>query len=534
MVASIRLTLSLAFVLLTVSAASATAAPGDLDPSFGTYGKYLSPIEGSTTGEEVVVQPDGAILVGGGSPAGSTIFRFTAAGLPDPSFGQNGRAVLPSVFGDTSVALQGDKIVAAATAGGRVVVFRLRSDGALDQSFAAGGTADTGLPSAGYAPQLAIDSEQRIVVSVMSAPIPGVAVARLLPDGESFDPTFAGGVVYHDADSGGLVEAIALGPANEITVLASTFAGPIRSRLFRFRGDGSLDPGFGTGGAAEVLPGVSAYFDDVVVRPDGSLIAVGQVVGGSRTPGVIAALTPAGQPDPGFAGDGAVEIESAGSELGAVGLDSQGRILVTGSAITALRKTGLLLGRYLPDGSPDATFGVDGTASAIFGRATTTGRALATTTDGRIVVAAERITGFRSTHYVLGLMRFLISDGPRDPDADGVLGKRDRCPQLGGTARNRGCPLIEREVELEVHQHGVKGTVVTRSSACDGVGRAAIFGVQPGRDDLVGRVKINKNGRFRARLGPRFRGRVYASLGTNLTQVAGLCGPASSNKVSVG
>jgi hypothetical protein len=245
---------------------------------------------------------------------------------------------------------------------------------------------------------------------------------------------------------------------------------------------------------------------------------------------VVVSLDPAGKLDPAFAGDGAADLESA--SLTGVALDAQGRILATGS-LSATPSVRALLARFLPNGSLDQTFGTAGRASAGFGRIPTVGRAVAIAPDGRIVITTNRITGFRSDHLVMGLMRFVVTDGPRDPDGDGVLGKRDRCPDLGGKARNHGCPLIKRQLELEVRGLAVKGTL-DAPRQCSGIDRAAIFEVQPGRDDLLARAAVGRRGGFHLGLGAQFEGRVYAKLRAHINPIAGLCGAARSNKVSVG
>jgi hypothetical protein len=265
----------------------------------------------------------------------------------------------------------------------------------------------------------------------------------------------------------------------------------------------------------------------MAMRPDGSSVVAGHLKASGD--GVVAALTLNGQLDQRFASDGATEFPSGvPGSLYAVGIDSEGRVLATG---TGSRR--LWLARYLPNGMPDPGFGTNGVASARFDRATAQGRSLAFTPDGRIVVAAERVTGFRSDFLVLGLMRFLVANGPRDPDGDGVLGGRDRCPDLGGTARHRGCPVLTRRVELTGFAHAARG-VVDAARPCTGIDRAAIYQVRPGRDDFLGRATINALGHFRARFEPSFRGRVYARLHKHLNPSVGICGSARSNTDVVG
>jgi uncharacterized delta-60 repeat protein len=70
------------------------AAPGDLDPTFGSGGKQ---------GESVVIQPDGKILAAGGGVFGvNTDFqlsRYSDDGALDLSFGADGMLTTDFFFG---------------------------------------------------------------------------------------------------------------------------------------------------------------------------------------------------------------------------------------------------------------------------------------------------------------------------------------------------------------------------------------------------------------------------------------------------
>jgi len=96
------------------------AENGSLDPGFGVDGKVVVESELTSYGLALAIQSNGRILVGGwrhidaGSPAKTVIavWRFTADGLPDSTFGDNGR-VDESVADDSkpygyALALQAD------------------------------------------------------------------------------------------------------------------------------------------------------------------------------------------------------------------------------------------------------------------------------------------------------------------------------------------------------------------------------------------------------------------------------------------
>src|SRR5262245_39163322 len=124
---------------------------GALDPSFGTGGKVTTDFGGSAGVSSFALQPDGKIVAAGGafingSPA-FALARYNSNGALDAGFGAGGKVT--TGFGGryeraTSVALQPDgKIVVA----GQSVIdlfndfllARYNSDGALDNTFGAGG-----------------------------------------------------------------------------------------------------------------------------------------------------------------------------------------------------------------------------------------------------------------------------------------------------------------------------------------------------------------------------------------------------------
>jgi uncharacterized delta-60 repeat protein len=110
--------------------ATAMAAPGGLDPTFGTGGAATVDFGGQDTAFAEAIQPDGRIIAAGETDAGANggfdmaITRLTASGALDSTFGSGGLVKLD--FGNTdtgtAVALQPD---------GRIVV--------AGQTFAASG-----------------------------------------------------------------------------------------------------------------------------------------------------------------------------------------------------------------------------------------------------------------------------------------------------------------------------------------------------------------------------------------------------------
>jgi uncharacterized delta-60 repeat protein len=101
------------------------------DTAFGNLGKVITPVGGLGAGAaSVAVQADGRIVAAGGTATpGLTVVRYTAGGLPDPTFGPGGLVSVPLGPPATATALlvqPGDgKVVVGGTtpvSGGPVVL----------------------------------------------------------------------------------------------------------------------------------------------------------------------------------------------------------------------------------------------------------------------------------------------------------------------------------------------------------------------------------------------------------------------------
>jgi uncharacterized delta-60 repeat protein len=151
---------------------------------------------------DVLVQPDGRILVAGTSAAGSgiAIARYFPSGALDPSFGLGGRVGQTGWLPDGSVtqlALAPDgKILIAGVVGTNencdAFVARYLADGTPDTSFGAGGRVVLPRPGAEWVTSLLVQPNGRVVLaghtSVLVDPVVSF-VFRLLQNGR-FDTSF--------------------------------------------------------------------------------------------------------------------------------------------------------------------------------------------------------------------------------------------------------------------------------------------------------------------------------------------------------
>jgi uncharacterized delta-60 repeat protein len=344
--------------------ASALAAPGDLDISFGNGG-----IVSSSTGvtenfglpADVAVQTDGKIVAVSKhetcAPTCQSEFlveRFNSDGSLDSSFGGGG-LVLTSFAGSSEAAASSvivepsGKILVGGAAGGELALARYNSDGGLDSSFGGGDGKVTAAVSASNASGFRSESGSM----------------ALLPNGQ----VVLGGNVslnQHNPQTG------------------ESFWEP-HMVVARFTADGSLDTSFGTGGIA-IGPEGDLY--GLAVDGSGRILAAGW----SSHEFAVARFTSSGSLDTSFAGTGLVKmnLNVTGSKAADVLVQPGGKILASGYGI------GMTLFRFNENGSLDSSFGGgDGTVTPSFGSPCCIGGSavgLALEADGRIVIAGGLIT----------------------------------------------------------------------------------------------------------------------------------------------
>lgn len=161
-----------------------------------------------------------------------------------------------------------------------------------------------------------------------------------------------------------------------------------------FAADGDTDESFGTSGIIRTdFYGDRDYARGVTTQADGKIIVVGQTraLSSSNLDFAVARYTDTGQLDPTFDGDGKLSTEIDGSSDRAfdVAVQSDGKIVVAGSALTSSGFS-LVLVRYNTDGALDNSFSGDGIATAVInGSAAYSRVAVALQSDGKILIAGS-------------------------------------------------------------------------------------------------------------------------------------------------
>jgi uncharacterized delta-60 repeat protein len=374
--------------LFLALSASVSAAPGDLDLSFGNGGIVVTPIINAPYYAETTsmqVQPDGKIVVGGrikgeedfdGNPFTVSFFlaRYHPNGTLDASFGTNGKIVAPITPGgeivSEDIALQPDgKIVPVGHSNiGFAINFainRYNSDGTLDASFGTGGRVVT---PEGYANEVAVQADGKIVVvgfGSFDGLGTGFAVIRYNTNG-SLDTSFGRGGKVHTRFSTNIdgANAVMLQPDGKIVAAGLNISSVNETYSFalaRYNANGSLDSGFGVGGkVVHTLPNGSAILNDAVLQPDGRIVVVGR--GFANLPvSVIVRYNANGSVDTSFAQNGIFTTEGNFDVSRGIALQSDGKLVAFGSARTDFTfNSRFAVARLNPNGTPDTSFGTNG------------------------------------------------------------------------------------------------------------------------------------------------------------------------------
>jgi uncharacterized delta-60 repeat protein len=325
----IRAITALTLGTLALSSGVALAAAGDLDPTFGGDGKEILPSSGFP--EAVLVQPDGKIVVVGSDPTRSDF-----------------------------------------------VVWRLHPGGSLDDTFDGDGTAIADFGGQDLASAAALQPDGKIVVAGSTDALPSsrnVAVARFKPS-DALDPTFDPGggdgdgkkIITNSLQTS--VAAVLVQPDGRIALAGSDFNGRYQNfAITRLRPGGALD---GTTFEPADLGDGHHFVTSAALAPDGGIVAAGST-SPQAAPGdpdtdrntAVARYTPEGSLDTTFTGTGKTTF-SAGDydDPQAVVVQPDGGIIVAGSAGAADPR--MVATQLDHSGKIDASFGAAGTATADF------------------------------------------------------------------------------------------------------------------------------------------------------------------------
>ena len=377
---------------------SASGADGDLDTSFDSDGKVSSDFGNPFTGDfgnDIVIQPDGKIVIGGQTSRVSDLARYNPDGSLDLTFGGDGSSARSGIS-VLAIALQSDgKIVAA---GGDTVigtgvdfaVARFNADGSLDD-----GSLSDSTPGDSFGP----------------------SDGRNTTDFGDNDENAFGVAIQAD---GKIVLVGHRGRRDSV--------GDVDFAIARYNSNGSLDDGsptdstpgdaFGTAGKVRTdFAGDEDVARDVVIQPDQKIVVAGSREFQGNPAFAVARYLPDGTPDVSFDGDGRLSTTlTDDSFVNAVALQSNGKIVVAGAIRFGLNGSNFALARYNPNGSLDNSFGPLGNGRTFVDFAELgddQANDLVLQSDGKIVAAGTK-GSFTTNNADFALARFL-PNGTLDP-----------------------------------------------------------------------------------------------------------------------
>src|SRR5437773_4067630 len=241
---------------------------GILDQTFGTGGKVVAALDAGGDGSTAIVfQSDGKIVTAGSVIHNNFVVAFVTArfnpdGSLDQTFGSNGS--VQTTFGDSAaegndVVLQPDgKIIVVGFTGAgsysslnNFALIRFNPDGTLDQSFGAGGKVKS---ARGLATSAVLQADGKIVVggTYNTGSIHGFMLARYNPNG-TLDTTFGSSGVVTTAIGNGYAFSFGIGLLSDGRIVLGGYSATTQDHDFTvacYNANGTLDQSFGTGGIA--------------------------------------------------------------------------------------------------------------------------------------------------------------------------------------------------------------------------------------------------------------------------------------------
>lgn len=250
--------------------------------------------------------------------------------------------------------------------------------------------------------------------------------------------------------SGGLATALIAQPDGKLVAAGIGFTPMLDGEAFalaRYAADGSLDPGFGSGGTVQTTFGVNqAGARALVLQPDGKLVAAGAFSGGAFGV-VLARYASDGTLDSTFGSGGIVQTAFAvnPTSIAALILQPDGKLVAAGSrraATSGPTPFDFLLVRYDTDGTLDGTFGSGGVVTTDFAGEDSTVNALVIEPDGKLVAVGG--SGF----FNRGTSAFELARYDVDGSLDATFGTGGLVKTVVGSGSRADAAVLQPDGKL--------------------------------------------------------------------------------------
>lgn len=266
---------------------------GLLDEEFGDMGTMIENSGAQMHLHSMSLHHDDKILVAGvefrhkNKTSVSLLKRYNPKGSVDESFGIGGTVVVNSIY-STSMAVQEDgKIILAGYSVNHffkpnnyvLMLIRFNSNGTLDESFGIKGVVQTKIKGLGAQVVVAVQSDNKIVVSsdVLGINDRDIIVLRYLSNGFLDNDFGSKGIAVVYAKYDNEAEAVKIQPLDGKIIIGGTSQQPLASSFFVMclLPNGNPDSSFGDAGGAMPSAGVTEQLKSVVLQTDGMIVASG-------------------------------------------------------------------------------------------------------------------------------------------------------------------------------------------------------------------------------------------------------------------
>ncbi len=398
------------FLLLSFACIQVFSQPGALDKTFSNDGEIRLLVGSYGSGASAVTtQPDGKILIGGYYEKSNQqndllVVRLNTDGSLDKTFSGNGaaKADFPGFDANaTAIVVQSNlKMVAVgSSSGGFGVAARFNADGSTDNSFGTSGKISVQFD--GEFDAAVIQPDGKIVVAGTyyggDFDPTQFAVFRFNSNGTPDNSFGTNGMVFTIVGEDGLAFAhsMLIQPDGKIVVGGQAQQNGENFGIVRYNSNGTLDASFGSNGIVitPVGSGISnAVGNGVTIQPDGKILQSGFYLTSQKEYAfAVLRYNTNGSLDNSFAGNGkAPVVFSNEAYASSIALQSNGEIIVAGSATNASFKYDVALARLKSNGTIDNSFGSSGKVTTDFGGGDDHGNACVLQKDGKVIVAGTR------------------------------------------------------------------------------------------------------------------------------------------------
>ncbi len=308
-------------------------------------------------------------------------------GIPDPTFANNGILIEKSYPGSlVHIAPESNgKFIAAGVGSDNngFLLIQYNQTGIIDSSFGDNGAVITAFPTSdgSYCTAVGIDVSGKIVAAgtISRGGNISVGLARYNNDGgpdKSFGSDGLVNFIVGD-ESNVYTQSIAMQPDEKIVISGYSNQGSngnYKPIIFRFNSDGTIDKSFGNNGEVVTNQNSPANFPCVILQDDGKILA-----GGSSSKFMLFRYLSDGTPDSTFGINGVARqafSNNAFGQLNCMLLQRNGYVICGGEAIPAGGTGAMGFLRFTDKGFIDSTFGTMGQVITTFNDESSASKAL--------------------------------------------------------------------------------------------------------------------------------------------------------------